>query len=333
MTPSFNIQLNNTTNSAQEVAVMDYQGYYNSQNAIVPTTNRYTFDLTQELAVSFAENFDQVFVCFYSTIGNIWSVYGATNVYGGYFQNVSQIIDTLNAASIWIFLIDTGNVFYTDTLQNKITSISTGKFVSGQIIANQSVEYGSLIYSSADLANSSINRISLSNPFWNNPSVNSIDGPGNRNGISCIAPFNPVLYQQGFLNVFVSTSKTVYLGFTNKDCAANIYVNNELIFSIPATFNPVDDSGILTNINNQLGTSYPTSTPIQSFWYIVPIYLPFGTNVVQVLFGDGLSSKNIALEVYDNTQEEIASATNASQLNIIATSLLYNSAGTGSRFF
>jgi hypothetical protein len=104
----------------------------------------------------------------------------------------------------------------------------------------------------------------------------------------------------------------------------SIYINNQLVLKIGA----LEAAAMESNVNSILGGSY--TDILSSFWHIFPIDFTsrggYKNDMITVLFDNITDSDNFTfgLEIYNNTNAQLTSATNVSQLNIANSFALNN---------
>lgn len=324
-----NIILRNRTSEYQNVSLFDFQGVDNSTNAGVSQSTAYTYDFTDELIVSNANGFSILFIIFQISAESEFFNFSLGDLAIPVISTINDVLTILNQSTFWQFRLLQGNIITTDS--NYIFStISLSEQIVGAQIPDGGGKFGTFIYQTNDIVNSPVAQIPTSNSWWINPTSNLIAGASNRNAVGWDAAFppafNPTLYQQCWNSIFSETgNKIVYIGITCKDCSCVVLLNNVEQFYIPASF--VDNDSIIQNLANN-GYNYdPLTSSPNDFFFILPLQLKIGYNLLQVLFGDGLISKEVAYQVYDNTPAQIAAATSDAELNILCSSKLYISNG------
>ena len=84
-----------------------------------------------------------------------------------------------------------------------------------------------------------------------------------------------------------------------------------------------DITDLKDNVNNITGETYTDAEISFVLWYIFPVQLASGVNILQATsVADGFNNV-MGVEVYDNTKAEIMSATNLNELNILFSSINY----------
>lgn len=163
--------------------------------------------------------------------------------------------------------------------------------------------YGTRVYNADfDLAGvGSFTQIPAANAFWRYNGQSEV-GPMNRSGIWVDADGDGVVDALAWgkeltvtFNVMATEEKIFYFG-VGGDNQVKLTVNGTVVVN-------KEDSGNADNFK---------------WWHIYPVRLNAGSNLVSVSGkGDGSVSDSVAMEIYNNTKEEIIAATSAAQLNIL----------------
>ena len=111
----------------------------------------------------------------------------------------------------------------------------------------------------------------------------------------------------------VPTSKIYYVGIAG-DNAANFKVNGSPIVNQVLLLDPVRGlAGVSANFK---------------FWHIYPVYLVAGPNVIELQNSNAHNVGAFAAEIYNNTVNQLVTATQESDLNILFTTKDYRSGNT-----
>lgn len=326
----FYLQLQNNTNERQPIILFDLANKFGNINGLNKKSTGYQWDMVEILTESmessfFGDPYINLVVLAAKNDGNfLYKSYTYTNPSGA-FTTIEQVLFGFNSLGLGVFTNPENDVISTSS-DEYLFSYATlvPPYPSSASSSSQSCVSGTIIYTENNFGGG-LSQIPLSNLFWINSGGGTVNGPNNRSGIfTNPSPSNLTASAVGlFENVYVSTTRTVYFGFTifyTGDTDFSIYVNNNENVNI---FPSVPEE-IIANINAQLGTSY--SGNLQQFWLIVPIVLEEGNNLVQLKLQDGIyttGESTIALEIYDNTAEEIAAATSYADLKVLYRSSQY----------
>ena len=143
------------------------------------------------------------------------------------------------------------------------------------------------------------------NTLWDNPSLNTTDGPLNRCGVwtvnypSSAPPYNVWL---GFSQcIDIEETKTYYIGIGG---------DNDFKLKIDGS----------TIVDSSLSTYWDTAGKTYKRWNIYPLTLNSGNHIIELYGRNDGSYGGFGCEIYDNTLPELNSATLYSDLNIIFTS-------------
>ena len=144
-----------------------------------------------------------------------------------------------------------------------------------------------------------------SNTLWDNPSLNTTDGPLNRCGVWTVnyplsaPPYNVWL---GFSQcIDIVETKTYYIGIGG---------DNDFKLKIDGS----------TIVDSSLSTYWNTAGRTYKRWNIYPLTLNSGNHIIELYGRNDGSYGGFGCEIYDNTLPELNSATLYSDLNIIFTS-------------
>lgn len=326
------VRVKNNTSAAQNIVLFDLAGAFNSQNAINGTTT-FSVNLTTDLAQSISKGLYTVAILAIPFGGSTYQLYTSNNVNNAPFQNINEVVNTLNNLSIGIFYVVSGNTIAVQGKGYYFSNISlTRLYVAAHdtgIFGNNYTVGGSLIYDpgySVGLVGN-FTQINLANAFWKNTLL-SFNGPFNRSNIYANNAVDIDL--SFFANINMSQPKTVYLGIStaefvgfNQKLYFQLYVNGVLTLDLSTNASLL---AMATNVNSILGTAYTADEISFICWHILPIALVAGNNIIQaiILGNDGVQVDVIGLEVYDNTPIEIQNATSYSELNVLFSSIQYS---------
>ncbi len=289
------IKLVNNTSAPQGVVLFDAAGAYNSSNAIIPGTS-FGWDITAELAASVANNLTVLYILAAPVTTGIYQLYSYTNP-SGVFTSASQVVNGLNSFGIGIFSA-AGNVVsvISNAYRYAALQISNPNVAIHQGIGTSS-SLGSFVfdpgYTPALVGTST--QISALVPFWINTGASLVAGPYNRAsiGIGGVSPVKPDA-TGFFINLNSAVAKTVYFGLSS--AGIQVFVNGVLIV----------DAAVST-----------------SEWYIIPVDLVAGNNIIQLFAVNPLLNyfNNLGLEIYDNTAVELLASTGYGSLNLLFSSI------------
>ncbi len=318
----FFLQLKNTTSVKQNVVLF---------GSTLPATggsgsgnSTFTWDFTQLLADT---------VMFPTTTGSLAVIY-RTSVAGSSYvlsltananTTITGILAGLNALGLGVFSIVSGNIVTIATTAYIFSSISATQ----SYIANTAASVGFTNYSiggtvvfDPGYTPGLIGPCTLINtavPFWiNSLPFDTVKGPFNRAGLGHdTIPVIPGLQKIGFFtNVIAPAAGVYYLGFANNS-VGQVFVNNTLVMSI------LDFAGVnacFANVQAYTGAVNP-SPGVQGtypFWYIVPVILQAGTNIIQMVNQRNAGFEfAFGMEIYKNTKAEILASTSYADLDLI----------------
>lgn len=329
---SFFIQLKNNTSQALPVVLFDIFGSQENNNAIPGDFPVYTFDVTNLIVDSVAKNLYTLAVLAAPYSTGIYQLFTADNAGNASFATATQIVNTLNTMGIGQFSVVAGNIISISTRQYILSSINVTDLEDAAHSTTFGTDFtlgGSLIYDpgySSGLIGSFI-QIPTGNAFWINTPGN-FDGPYNRSNI--YANKNDTIDRGFFANITVSSARTVYIGvsFSNRFGGNNLssnailYLNSTKIIDISsgATL-----TALAADVNTQLGSAYTANQITYTCWFIFPVNLVAGNNLIQMKDdANGATQTNVmGLEVYDNTDTEIKAATSYNQLNVLFSTIDY----------
>jgi hypothetical protein len=74
-------------------------------------------------------------------------------------------------------------------------------------------------------------------------------------------------------------------------------------------------------VNTELNSLFDGAQQTYQYWHIFPVVIPPGQHTIQLLGLNNAASASFGCEIYDNTLDELRSATNVNQLNILFSSI------------
>lgn len=334
---AFQLNLKNNTGSSQPIILFDVAGAYDAGNGIVGS-NDFTYDMTTAVANAIFYGFKTVAVLAAPAASGIYQLYTAVNSTNIAFANIAEIVDTLNSLNLGTFSIVSGNTIVVQSSTMLFSSINTTQlyntFHDDNTYGTDFTISGSLIFNAgytAALAGT-FSQITLANAFWKN-TMGQFLGPFNRSNIFANKSADN---ESGFFaNVNATVAKTVYMGFAASVYAAGNFIGFCKIFLNGTQIIDLTDPGALTtlagNINTALGTAYSAADVTFPVWFIVPIELLAGNNIIQMTneAQSGQTQILMGMEIYDNTAAEIILATSYAGLNLLFSSIDYE----GKQFF
>ena len=316
------LKIVNGTSQLQPVTLFGVQ----AQQQSTPGSTVYSWDFTNGLAAASLFTANTVYV--------IARPNSPLSTFAPYFtlsgiSSITDILNILNSLGIGTFVNPSGNIITTDNPDYIFSSISiTQGYYANSILlpagsAGEFASLGSLIYDpgySLGLIGNCA-RINPANAFWINAGMTDTDGPFNRN--MCSVSFDihsphPLVktdQQVGFwTQVNAPSTKTYYIGFSAFNDAA-LYINGVQVVKLFDT----DITASNANILAKTGLVSPQALSLDPFWYIIPVTLQAGVNIIQFLaaHNGSTTSYSAAMEVYDNTAAQIAAATSYAGLNLL----------------
>lgn len=328
----FFLQITNNTSQTLPVVLFDFVGAYNGVNAIPGDIPKYTYDLTPALNDAIAKSLNTVAVLAAPYNTGIYELFTAINIGSATFTTAAQIVSALNTMGIGQFNIVAGNTIEIISRQYILSSISTTSpdpALHSTTFGTNFTLGGSLIYDPGYTSGliGSFTQIDPGNSFWIN-TLSDFEGPYNRTNI--YANKNDDIDRSFFANIYSAIAKTVYVGFSfsnrnglnNNSSFAYLYLNNNKIVDVSSN---AMLTALASDVNTQLSTAYTAAEITYTCWFIIPVQLQAGNNLLQMIdFNNNAVQMNVAgLEVYDNTFDEIKDATSYSQLNLLFSSIDY----------
>lgn len=314
-------KVTNNTNAAQQVNLFDVNQPFGSAGQ--GTT--YEWDMTQEFISALLYGSSYLILVSAPVSSNIYT----SNVYsnsGTTITSIATVIAALNGFGVGVFT-NVGNIVSVTSTTRIFSTLTIGNIFTTahplSVGAPNGVG-GSLLFSAYnEKLIGTFARISLANPFWVSAGV-GFTGPYNR---AYIYSAGNGLPQAMFTNINVASARTVYVGlswYTNvlpNPYFIEFYVNMVRKINV-ATIG--DLTALQSQNNGQLGTSYTLYEQPYVFWYIFPVQLNAGENIIQAFLTPGVGcSPDMGFEVYDNTAAEIAAATGYGGLNLLYSSVDY----------
>ena len=320
---NFYLDIENPTPDVQPVVLFGVK----AQQQSTPGSTVYSWDFTAGLAAA-ADFFCQelVLIARANTPLSLFSYYNYFT--GTPFASINDILTGLNTLGLGTFTISSGNIITVTNSNYIFASVSiTNAFFAQSTLppAGSAAEFaslGSLIYNPGYTPGliGGLTRINPANSFWINAGMTDVDGPFNRNSCSVTfqshmpIPYVPVDEQVGwFAQVNAPATGTYYIGFSALT-AATIFINGVQIVKL-------FDAAITAsnaNIQSITGLVSPQPTSLDPFWYIIPVTLQAGVNLIQFLAAHNTGiNYSAAMEIYNNTAAEIAAATDYSTLDVL----------------
>lgn len=210
-----------------------------------------------------------------------------------------QIINSINNCCPPGFTLSPDQTFCTQTNTVAATPPSSQETT----IATPNVAYtnfGAFIYNSGYAADGTgaSTQISVSNPFWINPTANTTAGPMNRSALWATTTVSN--QDVGFsVCITVPATSTYYVGMG---------VDNYGILQIDGTTVITQDPAALAS---QYNSAFPGIGAAVTFkiWHIYPIVLTQGTHVLNIIGHNVGGAAGMGVEVYNLTPSQIQSAT------------------------
>lgn len=168
------------------------------------------------------------------------------------------------------------------------------------IVSREAREYsskGTLIFDDWSLdGTGTFEQINTSNEYWKNDWVSTVKGPMNRSGV-WVGQYRSKQQIRFSSCIDIALSKTYYIGM-GCDNYSSIYLNGKLIIE--------QDLGAIAAM---LGiTSHPDRPPF-NYWYIYPIEIPAGRNILEAVGNNEYSIAGLGVEIYDATKNDLINAT------------------------
>ncbi|MBC7088736.1 MAG: hypothetical protein H5T96_09780, partial [Tissierellales bacterium] len=164
--------------------------------------------------------------------------------------------------------------------------------------------YGTLLFSSWNYDGTGVYERWTTVPYWANNWTNV--GPLNRTAVWSSVTHS--LQDIGFsFCIDIAVAKTYYVGF-GCDNYGKVKLNGEYIIE--------QDVTALTNMIVTNGDSYdgaPDRIPFR-YWYIYPLDLPVGQNIIEVFGHNEYSVAAVGIQIYDTTPYELKNATSDADL-------------------
>lgn len=166
--------------------------------------------------------------------------------------------------------------------------------------------YGSLIYAPGYNVNGTgpFTQISISNPFWINSPINTVNGPNNRAALWSAVTADD--QDVGFTVCVSLPEDGVYYVAGMGDNYISIVVDGN-----PVVVMDPDAMGVFLGDNG-----FPGIGDFSTFrlWHIYPVPLTAGDHVIEMIGHNVSSIAGMGAEIYDNTSAEIAAATSYADL-------------------
>jgi len=303
------LNLQNLSAQTQNVTLFDTTNKYDQQ-AINGTT--FSYDLTSELAQSVIFGNESIVVIALSATSNGYQTYTYTS--GTPITTITQVVNGLNTLGLGTWTNPIGNTVQLITSTYFLSNLSiTNIFTANAASATTYSLTGSLIYSDGFQTNGvgTVTQIPTSNAFWINAASNLTDGAMNRNAVWNDASIPFLEYIGTDISVYMPNAGTVYIGL-GFDNVGRFWVNGNLILDM-------DINAMRASILSQYPIySYVSAPKIPFyFWHIFPIQLPAGYSSIFVQNDNSSLQGAMAIEIYNNTAAQIATATSYANLNVL----------------